>query len=238
MSQTINYQDPFDTSGLAGDIWMSLVPGAYEKRVGKNQTASAEDAMSKLGERPQYETPESVKAATGISQRMAQSGLPDAQLENYQRGADRNLATTLDAAIGSGSGMNSVQGAYQNSLDAYTDILSMDAGARLQNKRAYVNQLNVQAEDERTAFQLNELAPWQEQLASIQAMQGAGMQNKASGVQAGREFAGDLLSAGAQMAISPASLLMGGGGPAMSLINGATGSTNNDLIGPTAPAGW
>lgn len=127
--------------------------------------------------RPKYEIPEEVKQNLSAAQQDALQGLPEEQRQMFLSNLERGTAMGLNASATRRGGLAGVAALNQNQNDAYGQLLSMDAAARMQNKGALMQQRQNMADYKDQAFQFNTVDPYYEGIARKQARTAALFQN-------------------------------------------------------------
>jgi hypothetical protein len=87
------------------------------------------------------------------------------------------------------SGLNAIGSTMAAANDANRDLLSADAGARIQNRDKLQEARRVYSDFEDKAFKINELDPYEFTMNKAQALQGAGMQNIMGGANTATQYA-------------------------------------------------
>jgi hypothetical protein len=152
--------------------------GAYQ---GYKQKKEGEKALAGLTA-PTYEIPEEIKQAEA----MEVEGLTASEKKAFVQNIERSQQSALKAQADRKGGLLGIQGSMQAESDAYSNLTSMDAAARKQaelEKQTRVSQARqamVSAKERELAFREGR---YQEDLASGQAMVGAGQQNIMQGIQ-------------------------------------------------------
>jgi hypothetical protein len=156
--------------------------GAYQ---GYKQKKEGEKALAGLTA-PTYEIPEEIKQNLSDAEAMEVEGLTASEKKAFVQNIERSQQSALKAQADRKGGLLGIQGSMQAESDAYSNLTSMDASARKQSeleKQARVSQARqamASAKDRELAFREGR---YQEDLASGQAMVGAGQQNIMQGIQ-------------------------------------------------------
>jgi len=184
----------------AGSAAVSIGVGIYKSQQGKKQEKEGKNALKNLVA-PNYQIPEELQKNLTESELRALEGLPTAQKNQYIQNVQRQQQETLNAAADRKGGLLGIQESARNATDAYTNLVSMDAEARVRNQQqVQQNRLAIaDAKDKQFAYKKGR---YQDGLQSAQAMIGAGEQNFAGGLDT---IAGSALQAGSM-------LLANGGG--------------------------
>lgn len=133
--------------------------------------------MEKNNKRPTYEIPDEVKQNLSQAQQMALQGLPEEQKQQFLSNIERGQAFGMSQIGSRKGGLAGVAAMNQNANDAYGNLMSMDAQARMQNQGVLMNQRQNMADYKDQAFQVNKMNPYYEVQARAEAMKGAGVQN-------------------------------------------------------------
>jgi hypothetical protein len=133
-------------------------------------------------ERPQYQVSPMLQENLEQAKIQAQTGLPAEVMQRGQQQSDRMMAAQLAAPGMAGAGVGGVAGAVQGSWDQFSQMITQDAMAREQNKQNLYQARQAMAGEQARAFQINQLDPYQQQLASGQAMLGAAKQGMFAGI--------------------------------------------------------
>lgn len=139
--------------------------------------------MLKNNKRPTYEIPAEVQANLNQAEQMALQGMPEEQKQQYINNLQRSQAFSMSQMGSRKAGLAGVAAVNQQGVDAYGNLLSMDAQARMQNQGVLMNQRQNMADYRDQAFQINKLNPYYEKQSEGLAMQGAGMQNVGNSFQ-------------------------------------------------------
>jgi len=182
----------------AGAATVSLGVGIYKHQQGKKQEKKAKREEKRLKDsRPEYTIPEELKRNLRESELRALEGLPTEQKKEYVRNLEKSQQGILQSQAERKGGLLGIQSATQQANEAFTNLVSMDAAARQVNQQTLQQNrlMMAAAKDKKFAFKEGR---YQQDLESVQAMYGAGMQNQAGGIdmmassamQAGQIFAG------------------------------------------------
>ena len=127
--------------------------------------------------RPEYRIPDAIEANMSQAERMQYYGLPDAQKKEYLQNIERAGAAQLSALSDRKAGIAGGITVAQQQRDSYMGLLSADAQQRLANIQRLMDVRSNYAQFEDKQFMLNELEPFQQEMAAAQQFQAAGMQN-------------------------------------------------------------
>jgi hypothetical protein len=155
---------------VAGGIALGKgIHGVVQKRKGEKAKAALK--------RSEYQQSEQLKRNLAAAESQVAEGMPQAsynlgaqQIERAGTGAARNIRSLQ-------GGLAGTAGAVQSQADAFSNLISADASMREANRAKLANARTAMAGEEKAAFQYNEADPYAANLASAQAMIGAGQQN-------------------------------------------------------------
>jgi len=188
-----------------GSTALSAGMGIYGMIDGKNQAKKAQSEMDKLN-KPSYTIPQEILDNLSDAEKRTVEGLPAEQKQEYVKNLERSQQNYLKGAKDRKSGLAGLQDSTNRANDQYTNLVSMDAATRAQNKKAKEQEISMarsavaNAKNQQFAFNMED---YQAQLQSSQANYQAGKQNQMSGMmQVGSSLIG-LAGSGA---------LKGGGG--------------------------
>ncbi len=160
-------------------MWQAAIPIALagaQAIFGGVQAAKGKKLLDSA-DRPTYKIPDEVLKNLSVSERMALQGLPDAQKKAYVDSLQQNLATSLRGLSSRKAGISGISRLNQTQNQAYQNLLAMDAQARQENQRNAMNARSEVAGYRDKSFQLNQLDPYNQQVAEGQALYEAGLQN-------------------------------------------------------------
>ncbi len=124
------------------------------------------DAKRDAKNRPKYEIPKEIGENLSDAQKDALQGLPEEQRQMYLSNLQRGSAQALAGGGSRKAGLAGVQSINQQQNDAYGNLLSMDAQARMSNKQALYGARQTMADYRDQAFQFNTINPYYEQIAA------------------------------------------------------------------------
>lgn len=127
--------------------------------------------------RPQYEIPEEIKKNLSIAERMTLEGLPSEQKQQYIENLNKSVGATLSGFTSRKAGLSGLTNLVQSQNEAYKNLMVEDAAARQRNELQAIQQRETMAGYKDKAFQMNEMQPYEEQVAEGQALVGSGIQN-------------------------------------------------------------
>lgn len=172
----------------------------FQQQVGIRQSAEAQRLQEELDAmgRPQMQAEVNrLQEVADISQRMAREGMPEAQRQAAAADIQSAQAMQMGGASGLGAGLRGVQGAGATTAQAYRELAAADTQIARINQQQYLGALGALAGAESRAEAYNTLMPYEQKVAEMQALQGAGIQNVMGGLQTGY----DAKLAEAQMAL-------------------------------------
>ncbi len=135
--------------------------------------------------RPVYEIPEEIRQNLTQAQQQAQQGIPEEYKQQFLSNLERGSAQALQGISSRKGGLIGIGALNQQQNDAYANLMSTDAQARMQNQGALMNQRQQMADYKDQAFEFNKVNPYNRASDRNQALIGAGMQNISSGLQMG-----------------------------------------------------
>jgi len=177
---------------------VGLGVGMYKMHQGNQQKKKAKREERRLkANKPEYVIPEEIKRNLRESELRALEGLPTEQKKEYIRNLEKSQQGVLQSQAERKGGLLGIQSATQQANDAFTNLVSMDAAARQANQQVLQQNRLMMAAAKDKQFGFKE-GRYQQELQSVQAMYGAGMQNQAGGIdmmassamQGGQAFAG------------------------------------------------
>ena len=133
--------------------------------------------MEKGNKRPTYEIPPEIQQNLTASQHAALQGLPEEQKRQYLSNLQRSGAYALSQSSSRKGGLAGVASVNDQQNQGYSNLLSQDAGARMENQKAVYGMRQNMADYKDQAFQFNRVDPFYELQARAEAMKGAGIQN-------------------------------------------------------------
>lgn len=157
---------------------MSLTGALLAAQVigGIAQTGIGLQQASKL-ERPTYEIPPEIEANMTRAQRMSFQGLPDEQKREFLTQIERQMSTSMSGLSDRKAGIGALTALNQQAQDSTMRLLSADTQARMQNINTLYEISNQYSQFSDKKFMMNEMQPFQENMASAIDLQAAGMQN-------------------------------------------------------------
>jgi hypothetical protein len=132
---------------------------------------------AKNATRPEYRIPDAIETNMSQAERMQYYGLPDAQKKEYLQNIERAGTAQVSALSDRKAGIAGAITVAQQQRDSYMSLLSADAQQRLANIQRLMDVRSNYAQYEDKEFMLNQLEPFQQEMAAAQQFQAAGMQN-------------------------------------------------------------
>ena len=163
----------------------------YKMYQANKQKKAGEKALKKLV-KPTYKIPEEIRQNLKESELRALEGLPTEQKMEYVKNIERSQQNALQESADRKGGLLGLQDASRQATDAFTRLTSMDAEARAINQQKVQQNRLILADAKDKEFGYGQ-ANYQQELASAQAMIGAGSQNYMNGLD---EMGGAAISAG------------------------------------------
>jgi len=148
--------------------------GAAQTALGIGQTIAG--LVKKKPEIPEYDIPQEVYANMTDAEYWAMEGLPDAQKQQYIQNIQRSGTTALSRSADRKGGLGLVSSIAQQEQDAATNLLSMDAQARMQNLSRLFQARETVAGYKDIKYD-KDLAKVMEERAEVDELRGAGTQN-------------------------------------------------------------
>lgn len=143
--------------------------GAVQAGLGANK-------LKKL-ERPTYEIPDEIRRNMTEAEMQAYEGLPAEQKQQYLQNIQRGQATAVKGLSDRKAGLTGITDVLQAQNDAFTNLVSMDAAARQQNRMLSQQARQTMASYKDKAFDVNKMQPYQEKSEEAQALISSGIQN-------------------------------------------------------------
>lgn len=170
------------------DIGMlSAIPATIQAGTGIYQLIRGNQLANSM-ERPNYSIPQDVLDNLTDAEIQALRGLPAEQRQQYLDNIMRSQQASLGAMGDRKAGLSGLAGVQQQSNDAYRNLLSMDAQARMDAEQRLQGVRTQVADAKDKEWQLNELNPYMETMQAAEAMRGAGLQNIMGGAMAGTQM--------------------------------------------------
>lgn len=172
---------------MALPLALALAPAAIQTGMGIYQTFKG-NQMRKSMDRPTYEIPQEILDSLTDAQVQALRGMPAEQKQQYVDNVMRSQQASLDAMGDRKGGLAGLAGVQQTAIDAYRNMLSMDAQQRQANEQALQNTRGVVAGFKDKEFDYNQAQPYDQTMAAAEGMIGSGIQNTFGGIQAGSQM--------------------------------------------------
>lgn len=147
----------------------SLFQGASQRRQARE--------LERQNVRPEYNQSPALRQNQMLAQQMYQVGLPDQVYNNQLNQIQQNLSTGLRQLGSRSNSAFNVNSLVRNTNQATSNLNAQDAQARQQNLQNLYNVNNQVANDDRYAFNVNQLQPYQQNVQNIQSTRRAGTQN-------------------------------------------------------------
>ena len=144
--------------------------------------------LARSMDRPNFEIPQEILDNLTDSQMQALRGMPAEQKQQYIDNVMRSQQAALGAMGDRKAGLAGLGGVQQNAIDAYRNMLSMDAQQRQTNEQALQGVRSNVADYKDKQFQVNQLDPYNQTMQAAEAMKGAGIQNMIGGVASGAQM--------------------------------------------------
>lgn len=161
--------DPFSAIGLGASALTGIITGISQRRQFRNLINS--------NIRPFYNQSSALQENRAIAQNLASTGLPSQVYNNNVNQIQQNFSTGLRMLGGRGVSPFNVNSLIRNNNQAYANLNAQDAQARLQGTQQLMNANTAIANDQRYAFNVNQLQPYQQTMALAQGLGRAGSQN-------------------------------------------------------------
>ena len=141
-----------------------------------------------------------------LAAQYAKEGIPEAQRQMAADDIQRSQAMQLSAASNLGTGLRALGNTQASTAQAYRELAAQDAAMAQQNQAQYLRSLGSLGAAEGVAEQYNQLMPYQEKQAEMQALLGSSTNNQMAQLQFGYQNAAqteqmmlDLASTAAQI---------------------------------------
>jgi len=166
---------------------LALAPAAIKLGTGIYQAIKGNKLRNSTS-RPTYEIPQEILDSLTDAQVQALRGMPAEQKQQYVDNVMRSQQASLDAMGDRKGGLAGLAGVQQTAIDAYRNMLSMDAQQRQINEQNLQRTRGVVAGFKDKEFDYNQAQPYDQTMAAAEAMTGSGMQNIMGGVQSGSQM--------------------------------------------------
>ncbi len=171
---------------------LAALPAVAQAGTGIYQAVKGNRLANSM-ERPNFEIPQEILDNLTDSQMQALRGMPAEQKQQYIDNVMRSQQAALGAMGDRKAGLAGLGGVQQNAIDAYRNMLSMDAQQRQVNEQALQGVRSNVANYKDKQFQVNQLDPYNQTMQAAEAMKGAGIQNMMGGVTSGAQMGLDYL---------------------------------------------
>ena len=155
--------------------WAAVIVGGVSLGLGVYQTVKGGQDKKKL-KQPDSEIPEELKANQDIASQIAYEGLPASAKAEYNKQVQRSQAMMLSRSGELQSGIGAMAAGQIAAQDALSQFYVKDAQAKIAGKRMLMNANTAMSAAKNREFGIQENR-YQQDLASSQAMIGAGIQN-------------------------------------------------------------
>jgi len=177
---------------MALPLALTLAPAVIQTGTGIYQAVRGNQLRNSM-DMPTYEIPQEILDSLTDAQIQALRGMPAEQKQQYLNNIMKAQQASLDAMGDRKAGLAGLPGVQQTALEAYRDMLSMDAQQKQANEKALQNTRGVVAGFKDKEFEYNEALPYQQTMTAAEGMTGAGMQNIMTGIQAGSQMGLDAI---------------------------------------------
>lgn len=171
---------------------LAAIPAVAQAGTGIYQAVKGNRLANSM-ERPNFEIPQEILDNLTDSQMQALRGMPAEQKQQYIDNVMRSQQAALGAMGDRKAGLAGLGGVQQNAIDAYRNMLSMDAQQRQVNEQALQGVRSNVADYKDKQFQVNQLDPYNQTMQAAEAMKGAGIQNMMGGVTSSAQMGLDYL---------------------------------------------
>lgn len=160
---------PLPLIGLGVGALGSIFQGASQRRQARE--------LERMNVRPTYRTNANVLQNQAIARQMSRVGLPDQVYNNQLNQIQQSVGTGLRQLGTRGTNSFNVNSLIRNANQAVGNLNAQDAQARMSWTQQLMNANNAVANEERYAFNVNQLQPWQINAQNVASMRRAGTQN-------------------------------------------------------------
>lgn len=159
--------------------WAPLIPLAFSaigavKGISQQNQAKALEAQNA---RPEYKTNTRLVENQAIARQMSKAGLPDQVYNNQLNQIQQSMATGLRQLGSRTSNPINVNALVRSANQAVGNLNAQDAQARMQWTQQLMGANTALANDDRYAFQTNQLNPYLQNANNIASLRRAGNQN-------------------------------------------------------------
>lgn len=137
--------------------------------------------LERENQRPTYQLDPSLQQNLALAQQQRRVGLPSQVYNNQLNNIQQNFATGL-RALNRGNTAFNVNNLVRGVNQATSNLNAMDAQARQQGLQQVMSANQAIAQDRRYQFNVNQLQPYQQNMANIASQRRAGTQNLFGGL--------------------------------------------------------
>ena len=138
--------------------------------------------IAKANIRPDYVPSKQIIENRNLAASLAGTGLSDSTRINAEQSAERNLSQSLNAILRSGGDGNQIADLYANNNDAMLKLASADAELQRFNISQYLGANSALGQENQTAWQVNEFAPYANNAQLAAQLRANAMQNASQGI--------------------------------------------------------
>ena len=138
---------------------LTLLPAAIQAGTGIYQSIKGYQLRNST-DRPNYEIPQEILDSLTDAQIQALRGMPAEQKQQYIDNVMKSQQASLDAMGDRKAGLTGLTQVHQRSIDAYRDMLSMDAQQKQLNEQNLQRTRGVVAGFKDKQFDYNEAQPY------------------------------------------------------------------------------
>jgi hypothetical protein len=159
--------------------------GAVELGYGIVKSGEAKRAARKLAQqRPTYNIPSSAKDESALANSELANGMSAEAKQAYENDLDRGASSSIGAIERLGGGPNNIAAVYDGSAQGRAKLAEMKENLRLNQVNNAVNASRNMQEQEDKQFQINQYAPYVDQVQATAAERQQAANIEASGVSA------------------------------------------------------
>lgn len=166
---------------------LTTIPTAMQAGTGVYQLIRGNQLSNSI-DRPEYSIPQEVLDKLTDAQIQALRGLPAQQRKQYLDNIMRSAQSSIAALNDRKSGLSGISAVQQNMNDAYRNLMTMDAQARMEAEQRLQSVRSEVADYRDKEFEFNEANPYFETMRAAEAMKGAGLQNIMKGAKSGTQM--------------------------------------------------
>lgn len=157
-------------------LGISAASGIAQGIQGFSQTRKGRKALEGL-DRPTYEAPEEYLQNVQSAKAASQQGIGAAQKRFFTENILRSRQDALAASSTRRGGLVGLQGIVGQEQQAFGQLAAQDVLARERGQAQLTQARTALGQQRQMEFNINQMQPYQQDLASAQAMIGAGQQN-------------------------------------------------------------